>query len=322
MNRPGSSSGTSSNNVSGPAAVWGVTAQTRAGEAARAEVLRLQESLRLAVSALQAIGDRARYLSRYSARVRVLELEVIPAGSYLSDRAGLLLGELDVRQVPGRWAAGMTAPLDEMRVMLEWAIEVTASVDIPGELGLPLELVSTVQSGARARMACLDRLRQILEDYDAAGAEHYEPDPRVAALQPSRPARWVLRAAGRLLPLQTRDRYREEFASELLALAEAKAGSASQLAHALRQAGSIWALRRALPSATLRRTGLSRVHAPLTTDLDTTVRRHRVRDDLREPLERWFARRHARKVLRDQRRTQQAQYARYGIPPPRGRHRR
>jgi hypothetical protein len=102
MNSPGSSFGTSSSNVSGPAAASKVTAQTRAGEAARTEVLRLQESLRLAVSALQAIGDRARYLSRYSARVRVLELEVIPAGSYLSDRAGLLLGELDVRQVPGQ----------------------------------------------------------------------------------------------------------------------------------------------------------------------------------------------------------------------------
>src|SRR4051794_7932078 len=200
MNSPGSSSGGSSNNVSGHAAVSGVTAQTRAGEAARAEVLRLQESLRLAVSALQAIGDRARYLSRYSARVRVLELEVIPAGSYLSDRAGLLLGELDVRQVPGRWAAGMAPALDEMRVMLEWAIEVTASVDIPGELGLPLELVSTVQSGARAGMACLDRLRQILEEYDTAAVEHYEPDPRVAVLQPSRPAQWVLRAAGRCYP--------------------------------------------------------------------------------------------------------------------------
>jgi hypothetical protein len=115
MKSPGSSSGGSSNHVSGHAAASGVTAQTRAGEAARAEVLRLQESLRLAVSALQAIGDRARYLSRYSARVRVLELEVIPTGSYLSDRADLLLGELKPGSV-------LVAAADAI-VMTGWARE-------------------------------------------------------------------------------------------------------------------------------------------------------------------------------------------------------
>ena len=50
--------------------------------------------------------------------------------------------------------------------MLERAIEITTTVDTPGELGMPLELVSTVQSGALAGLGCLERFREILNPPD------------------------------------------------------------------------------------------------------------------------------------------------------------
>ena len=146
-----------------------LAAQARAAEQAGAEVLRLQESLQFAVPALSAIGDSARRLSRYSARVRVLELEVLPAGPYLGHCVRVAARRARrSAALAGEWSARMTARVDEIEVMLERAIEITASIDVPGELGLPLELVSTVQSGARAGLACLGRLRSILEEHDAA----------------------------------------------------------------------------------------------------------------------------------------------------------
>ena len=57
----------------GRAGAWAASVQARGAQQAAVEAVRLQESLQLAVSALSAIGDRARRLSRYSARVRVLE---------------------------------------------------------------------------------------------------------------------------------------------------------------------------------------------------------------------------------------------------------
>src|SRR3954454_4941455 len=100
-----------------------VTAQAQAADEARAEILRLEESLQFAVSALATIGDSARRLSRYSARVRVLELEVLPAGPYLGYCVQLLRGDFINRRDPGKWSARITGRVDEIEVMLERAIE-------------------------------------------------------------------------------------------------------------------------------------------------------------------------------------------------------
>jgi hypothetical protein len=300
-----------------------VTAQARATDEAGAEVLRLQESLQLAVTALTAIGDSARRLSRYSARVRVLELEVLPAGPYLGHCVELLHRELAVREPVHRWLVRITGRVDEIEVMLEQAIEITASIDIPGELGLPLELVSTVQSGARAGMASVGRLRSILEAHDLSD-DRSTPLAEVPELQPSASAQWLIHTASRLLPPGNRDRYREEFASELLALAEARTGWRAQVGHAIRQVAAIWALRRALPYAAPRSNAPDRVRAPLGSGHDTPVQPDLppLRDHLREPFDRWLARRQARKVLREQVRIQQAEYESYRFPGGRGRHRR
>ena len=303
-----------------PGRAGSAAAQARAADQARAEVLRLQESLQFAVLALSAIGDSARRLSRYSARVRVLELEVLPAGPYLGHCVQSLHDDLVTQQASRRRPKRVTARVDEIELMLERAIEITAGIDIPGELGLPLELVSTVQSGARAGLACLGRLRSILDAHDPSSASSELPHEG-HELQPSVSAQWLVQTASRLLPPGSRDRYCEEFGSELLALAEARAGSAHQLGHAVRQVATIWALRCALPSATRRPTGHGRVRAPLSTDYDTVLQ-PRLRDHLREPLDRWLARRQARKVLREQVRIQHAEYAHHRVPSRRGRHRR
>jgi hypothetical protein len=102
-----------------------------------------------------------------------------------------------------RLARPARAPL---RALLERVIELTATIDLPGELGLPLNLVSAAQ--------------------------------------------WLLHTASQLLPVGSRQRYGEEFSSELRALADARASSRAQLAYALRQVAAIWALRRALPATT------------------------------------------------------------------------
>jgi hypothetical protein len=316
MNGAGGSSG----RVSGRSVASGVTARARAVEQASAEVLRLEEGVQFAVPALSAIGDSARRLSRYSARVRVLELEVLPAGPYLGHCVRLLHDELVTQRAPREWSARMTPRVDEVQVMLERAIDVTASIDIPGELGLPLELVSTVQSGARAGLSCLGRLRSILQVHDPSNAPR-EFGQQVPEFQPSVSAQWLVHTASGLLPPGSRDRYREEFASELLGLAEARAGSRAQLGHAARQVAAIWALRRALPSATPRPVSPDRIRAPLSTDHDT-VPQPRLRDHVREPVDRWLTRRHARKVLREQVRIQHAKYAHHRLPSRRGRHRR
>ena len=159
MNRAGGGAGRTAGRGSARASVRVLAAQARAVEQAGAEVLRLQESLQLVVPALSAIGDSARRLSRFSARVRVLELEVLPAGPYLGHCVELLRADIAAPHAAGHWSVRMTARVEEIQVMLERAIEITAATDVPGELGLPLELVSTVQSGARAGLACLARLR-------------------------------------------------------------------------------------------------------------------------------------------------------------------
>jgi hypothetical protein len=297
-------------------------AQARAAGEAAAEVVRLKDSVQLAVSALSAIGDSARRLSRYSARVRVLELEVLPAGPYLGVCVQALHDELAAWQTPRRWPQRMTARVEEIQVMLERAIEITATVDIPGELGLPLELVSTVQSGALAGLACVDRLRQILDSGEVSHRDG-ELRPQVHELQPSPSAQWLLHAASRLLPPASRDRYREEFASELRALTDAQAGSRAQLGHAVRQVVAVWALRRALATAAPRATDPDRAPAPISNGHDVGVR-PRLRDQLREPLDRWLARRQARMILREQARTQFAEsHASWPFPcRASGRHRR
>src|SRR4051794_27398394 len=96
-----------------------VTAQAQAADQVRAEILRLEESLQFAVSALSAIGDSARRLSRYSARVRVLELEVLPAGPYLGHCVESLHRELAIQEPAPRWLARITGRVDEIEVMLE-----------------------------------------------------------------------------------------------------------------------------------------------------------------------------------------------------------
>jgi Bifunctional DNA primase/polymerase, N-terminal len=176
---------------------------------------------------------------------------------------------------------------------------------------------------ARTGMASVGRLRSILEAHDLSD-KRGTPLAEVSELQPSASAQWLIYTASRLLPPGNRDRYREEFASELLALAEARTGWRAQAGHAIRQVAAIWALRRALPSAVPRSNAFDRVRAPLGSGHDTPVQPGlpRLRDHLREPFDRWIARRQARKVLREQVRIQQAEYESYRFPGGRGRHRR
>lgn len=311
-------------------AVAGVAAaQARAADQAAAEVVRLNRGLQPAVSALWAIGDSARSQSRYSARARVLELEVLPAGPYLGQCVDLLRDDLVTRHAARRSPSQVTARVDEIQTLLERVLEVTATVDIPGELGLPLELVSTVQSGAVAGLAHLARLREILDAPEIAHqhTEVGQADQR----QPSPSAHWLVHTASRLLPPGSRDRYAEEFASELRALADAQHSRRAQLGHALRQLTTIWALRRALPaapprpadpSATPAPTGPDRVRVPPGAGHTTGVRT-RLLDYLREPVDRWLTRRQARRIIREQAQTQYESNVTSPFPTrARGRHRR
>jgi hypothetical protein len=205
--------GSGSSGASGHGTAGAVSARTGAAEQAAAEVARLQDSVQFAVSALVAIGDSARVQSRYSARVRVLELEVLPAGPYLGLCVQALHDELAGWRTPRRWPPQLTAQVDEIQAMLERAIEITATVDIPGELGMPLELVSTVQSGALAGLGCLQRLRKIV---NPPNVEHRPIllRPTVDEPQPSSSARCLVHTASRLLPPGNRDRYAEEFRAD------------------------------------------------------------------------------------------------------------
>ena len=297
--------GVGSGGASGRPVDRAVTAQARAAEQASAEVRRLNENTQLALSAMSAIWETARRLSRYSARVRVLELEVLPAAHYLAACMQSLYSALPWWKAPLCSPAQLIDQVNEIGVMLERAIDITAGVDIPGELGLPLELVSTVQSGARAGLASVERLRTILDEY-ASAVEHGELHIEVDELQPNASARWLVHTASRLLPPGSRDRYAEEFAAELRALADARAGWRDQLAHAVRQVATIWALRRALPSATPRPTSPDRVQAPLGSGRHAR-RQERPTDRLRGSLDLWLATRHARKVIEEQAKSSDAQ---------------
>jgi hypothetical protein len=314
-----------------------VTARADVADQIVAEALRLSRGLQPALSALSSIGDSARRLSRYSARMRVLELEVLPAAFDLADRVRML------HPYPAaRWTsqspAHMMENVDEVGLLLERFIEVTATADIPGELGFSLELISTVQSGSFAGLACLARLRELinstppahpdasLQDKSEHGAQPWQARQHIELgaarpLQPSAFAQRLLHAAVLLLPLGSRDRYAEEFVGELHELAEGHAGTRTQLAYALRQVAAVWALRRALPVPTTTAASppgdVDRVRARDSYDPGATPG-PRLHDHLLEPIDRWVAHRRARVEIRAQTRARhQALKARR--PPPRGR---
>lgn len=312
--------------ASGQVGAGAVAGQVRVVREVVAESRRLVVGVRLAVSALSAIGDSARHQSRFSARARVLELEVLPAAHHLGASVEAL--HHDILASRASRSPEVAARAEEIRATLARMLEIVTTVDVPGELGMPLELVSTVQAGILDGLAGLDRLRDMLEP--AVGHQQVEPSPVADGMQPTATAQWLVRAATRLLPPRGRDRYAEEFAGELWALAEAHAGPRTQLGHALRQVTAIWALRRALSPTTPRPAAPDAAPGRETADTGPrTTGRTRRRHPLREPLRWWLTRRQARSILREQKQAQAEHeellfefFSDHPLPGGRSRHRR
>ncbi|GAA3069214.1 hypothetical protein GCM10010464_36690 [Pseudonocardia yunnanensis] len=275
-------------------------ARRRAIESARDEGVRISDGVQHAATALSAIGDRARSRSGESARVRALGLECLPDSRYLAYRVAGLRAALDASRSRRSWLAGARGHADEVEALLARAIELTSTIDIAGELELPLDLVVAVQTGARAGLSALGRLH---DDLDAVeNGPHESSGNRAVTVQPSSPAHWLVQVASRLLPGASRDRYLEEFTGELRELADSEASSRAQLAHALRLAARVWSLRNALPGDAPRSaTGPDRVRVhPGSRPDGINAGRARARrwDVSPTPFGRWKAKRDARLIVR------------------------
>jgi hypothetical protein len=280
------------------------SARLQALDLARSEGANLAEILPPALTALDAIRLRSRHPSTDFARVRALGLECLPNSDYLAlsvQRLGTELGRSRSRR---EWLAAVHQQAAEIEAMLQQAVAMTSVIDIAGELDLPLSQVTVVQTGARAGLSAIARMREHLHTVDTGvlRAHLYEPAVRAAGTLPSWSARWLVQLAGRLLPGSVRDRYLEEFGGELRELAEDGLGSGAQFAHALRLAVRAWSLRRSLPTAgTLRPVdGWPRRRVPPRTDgVGRHADPHRS-DGLRHGVQRWQRRREARTILRYQ----------------------
>jgi hypothetical protein len=286
-------------------------ARQRAVDLARDEAVRLDEDLQLAATALGAIRDRANARSTESARVRALGLECLPDSRYLSYCVGRLRGELAGTRSRRAWLTDARSWAGEIEALLVAAVDMTSTIDIAGELDVPLDLVVTVQSGARAGLSALRRLHDDLDAVKrgelpagvgaATGAVSGVPAGRSTLA-----AQWLVQVASMLLPLPSRDRYLEEFTGELRELADAGARSGGQLAYALRLVTRAWALRRALPpAAAYGGTEPDRVRVPTRTESQAARRPARQAVGVRRLFDRWKASRDARagmEVIAKQRR--------------------
>jgi hypothetical protein len=87
--------------------------------------------------------------------VRALGLDFLPDGTYLAYCIRLLRTALNIPGSRRRRLVTARAHVDEVHVMLQKAIDLTATIDIPGELGVPLNFVSALQTSARDGLASL-----------------------------------------------------------------------------------------------------------------------------------------------------------------------
>lgn len=211
----------------------------------RAEAAALAGGIELTVAAVDAINVQAKRMYNESARIAAAGFDALPPGYYLAASVRGLRGQLNATRLVGSSTRHVLDRIDEMQGMFQVVVDLTASVDVAGQLGLPLELVSTAQTGARSALSSLDRMSRAVVDLanHASVADHQV----AVAARPRPAAQWLLTTAGRVLPRESRERYVEEFRSELYTLAEDGAGLRRQLDYAARQIANLWSLRRALP---------------------------------------------------------------------------
>jgi hypothetical protein len=286
-----------------------LSAQTwnRAAEAYLDESARLSTDMEFATSALSTIRHRARHMANDSARVRALGLELLPDGVYLASGIRALRSALNSPGSQRRRLAAARAQLDDVHAMLQTTVEITATIDIPGELGVSFHFISTLQTSARDGIASVSRLRGTL-DYVESGGDNQQP-AQVGDVRPSRSAQWLVHTLSQLLPTGSRERYFEEFCSELREYAETRRGSYAQIVHALGLASRIWALRNALSGTTLPPVGsVERVRMLARTDRAVAGRpQASLWEPVRRRFARWNAHYAARVVLRRQAREQRRQ---------------
>jgi hypothetical protein len=280
------------------------SARLRAVELARSEGAILADSLALASTALAAIRFRSRHPAMECAEVRALGLERLPNSDYLGLVVQRLCTELGRSHSRQTWLAAVEEQAAEIEAMLQLAVMMTSVIDVAGELDLPLSQVTAVQTGARAGLSAIARMREHLHTVETGVVRVPRPEPvvRVAGALPSWSAQWLVQLAGRLLPGSVRDRYLEEFTSELCELADADLGAGAQFAHAFRLAVRAWSLRRSLPSAaTLRPAdGWRRRRVPPRADGAGRHAATHTSNGLRHGVQRWQRRREARTILRYQ----------------------
>lgn len=236
-----------------PRWVSSVHAVDAATSLVRAEAVRLELELQTGISALSLIQERAKTEFHRSARVASLGLDVLPPGYYLDHCVSDLRTELRAVRLVGRPLRRARERVEELRELLQRVVDVTAGVDLAGELDLPLELVSTAQSGARAGISSLDRMMRTIVDLERGPRSSSQRD--VDGVRPTPVAQWLLNAGSAVLPTSGRERYAEEFRGELFSLADSGAGWVAQLAYVARQVVRLWSLRRVLPSAPATETG-------------------------------------------------------------------
>ena len=289
----------------GTASRWAVaeSARSRAVALARAEAAQLAESLGPSLTALAAIQVRNRRCVADSARVRALGLERLPDSDYLAHTVELLCAELDAAHSRRKWLLAVRRRADEVDGLLRRAVELTATIDIAGELELSLGLVTAVQAGARAGLSSVSRLREHLDAVECGPVEvgRAMAPASEAVGQPTRSAQWLVRLASRLLPPGGRHRYLEEFSAELSDLAEAGSTPPTQRGHALRLVLRAWSLRRVLAGAS--RPVLEPDRVRVQTRVDGATGRPVVASPpggVRAAVQRWRARRDARRIVRVQ----------------------
>ena len=219
-----------------PRRVAAARAQVHITERVRDEVIRLDDGIQLALSALSAISESARVKSGESARVRSLGLECLPPGFYLGMRVRALRSDLSGMRPLRNWSRTTRTRALEIQSMLEVVIDLTATIDIAGELELSLDLVRAAQDGARTGLSCLTRLYNTLEAAETPSLFEGERGNSEA----SSSAMWIVQLVCRVLPAGSRDRYIEEFVGELHSIAEK--GRCAQLVYAFGLAVGVWAL--------------------------------------------------------------------------------
>jgi hypothetical protein len=286
-----------------------LSAQTwnRAAESYLDESARLSIDMEFATSALSTIRHRARRVANDSARVRALGLELLPDGVYLASGIRALRSALNSPGSQRRRLAAARAQLDDVHAMLQTTVEITATIDIPGELGVSFHFISTLQTSARDGITSISRLRDTLDRVESG--RHNQQSAQVGDVRPSRSAQWLVHMLSQLLPTGSRERYFEEFSSELREYAETRRGSYAQIVHALGLASRIWALRNALSGTTLPPVGgIERVRMLGRTDSAVAGRpQASLWEPVRRRFARWNARYAARVVQRRQIRAQRKQ---------------